>query len=167
MTALLNWRLWAAAGVAVLLAWTHWQAYRQGGASARVELAQVRQQAAEQVASAERKQREIELQRTRDVQEAATHAQTRIDALAADLAASRAAADGLRAAAASAARRACPNPSAAGAGTREPDPGALDLLVDVLGRADARAGELAEYADRARIAGSACERAYDALTVTK
>lgn len=40
MTALLNWRLWAAAGMAVLLAWTHWQAYRQGGAGARVELAQ-------------------------------------------------------------------------------------------------------------------------------
>ncbi|MDN7489519.1 DUF2514 family protein [Burkholderia sp. AU45274] len=42
---------------------------------------------------------------------------------------------------------------------------ALDLLADVLGRADERAGELAEYADRARIAGQQCERSYDALTV--
>jgi len=42
--------------------------------------------------------------------------------------------------------------------------GALDLLADVLGRADQRAGELAEYADRARIAGQQCERDYDALT---
>ncbi|MDN8078268.1 DUF2514 family protein [Burkholderia multivorans] len=41
---------------------------------------------------------------------------------------------------------------------------ALDLLADVLGRADQRAGELAEYADRARIAGQQCERDYDALT---
>ncbi|RQT43113.1 DUF2514 family protein [Burkholderia cepacia] len=41
---------------------------------------------------------------------------------------------------------------------------ALDLLADVLGRADQRAGELAEYADRARIAGHQCERDYDALT---
>lgn len=40
---------------------------------------------------------------------------------------------------------------------------ALDLLADVLGRADERAGELAEYADRARIAGQQCERDYDAL----
>ncbi|HHT8835096.1 TPA: DUF2514 family protein [Burkholderia cenocepacia] len=40
----------------------------------------------------------------------------------------------------------------------------LDLLADVLGRADQRAGELAEYADRARIAGQQCERDYDALT---
>ncbi|MCA8480509.1 DUF2514 domain-containing protein [Burkholderia multivorans] len=44
---------------------------------------------------------------------------------------------------------------------------ALDLLADVLGRADQRAGELAEYADRARIAGQQCERDYDALTVAK
>ncbi|MCA7962491.1 DUF2514 domain-containing protein [Burkholderia cenocepacia] len=44
---------------------------------------------------------------------------------------------------------------------------ALDLLADVLGRADQRAGELAEYADRARIAGQQCERDYDALTATK
>ncbi|HGL4259589.1 DUF2514 family protein [Burkholderia dolosa] len=41
---------------------------------------------------------------------------------------------------------------------------ALDLLADVLGRADEAAGELAEYADRARIAGQQCERDYDALT---
>ncbi|WP_175920404.1 DUF2514 family protein [Burkholderia pyrrocinia] len=40
---------------------------------------------------------------------------------------------------------------------------ALDLLADVLGRADQRAGDLAEYADRARIAGKQCERDYDAL----
>ncbi|WP_343726706.1 DUF2514 family protein [Burkholderia seminalis] len=43
---------------------------------------------------------------------------------------------------------------------------ALDLLADVLGRADQRAGELAEYADRARIAGQQCERDYDALTAS-
>ncbi|KVH44545.1 DUF2514 family protein [Burkholderia diffusa] len=41
---------------------------------------------------------------------------------------------------------------------------ALDLLADVLGRADERAGELAAYADAARIAGQQCERDYDALT---
>ncbi|WP_334004370.1 DUF2514 family protein [Burkholderia cepacia] len=41
---------------------------------------------------------------------------------------------------------------------------ALDLLANVLGRADQRAGDLAEYADRARIAGQQCERDYDALT---
>ncbi|PRG73349.1 DUF2514 family protein [Burkholderia cenocepacia] len=44
---------------------------------------------------------------------------------------------------------------------------ALDLLADVLGRSNQRAGELAEYADRARIAGQQCERDYDALTAPK
>lgn len=163
MTALLNWRLWAAAGVAVLLAWTHWQAYRQGGASARTELAQVRQQAAEQVAQAERRQREIEAQRTRDVQEIQTNAQEQIDALAADLAASRAAADSLRSAAASAARRACPRPASASTGQGQSDTAALDLLVDVLHRHSQELVAVGEYADRLRIAGRACERAYDAL----
>lgn len=38
------------------------------------------------------------------------------------------------------------------------------LLADLFSRLDAAAGELGEYADRARIAGAACERAYDALT---
>lgn len=38
------------------------------------------------------------------------------------------------------------------------------LLADVLGRIDARAGELAEALDASRIAGLACERSYDALT---
>lgn len=41
------------------------------------------------------------------------------------------------------------------------------LLADVLKRADDRAGQLAEYADRARAAGLACQRAYQSLTSTK
>lgn len=62
---------------------------------------------------------------------------------------------------ASVARTAC-DPATSGGGSAAGDP--LDVLTDVLGRADARAGELAEFADRARIAGRACERAYDALS---
>lgn len=54
------------------------------------------------------------------------------------------------------------HPAAAAGGPAAGD--ALDLLADVLRRADQRAGELAEYADRARIAGQQCERDYDALT---
>lgn len=37
------------------------------------------------------------------------------------------------------------------------------VLADLLGRAEERAGILAEYADGAWIAGTACERSYDAL----
>ncbi|WP_081636260.1 DUF2514 family protein [Pandoraea sp. SD6-2] len=39
----------------------------------------------------------------------------------------------------------------------------IGVLADVLGRADERAGKLAEFADAAHIAGLACERSYDAL----
>lgn len=39
----------------------------------------------------------------------------------------------------------------------------LDLLAGLLQRADDEAGILADYADRARIAGQQCERDYDAL----
>ncbi|HHQ4509410.1 TPA: DUF2514 family protein [Aeromonas hydrophila] len=40
------------------------------------------------------------------------------------------------------------------------------VLADLLGRADARAGELARAYDRARTAGLACERAYLSLTLS-
>ncbi|MBR8297458.1 DUF2514 family protein [Burkholderia cenocepacia] len=40
---------------------------------------------------------------------------------------------------------------------------ALDLLADVFGRSDERAGELAKIADERGIAGQQCERSYDAL----
>ncbi|OXI26851.1 DUF2514 family protein [Burkholderia sp. AU16482] len=39
----------------------------------------------------------------------------------------------------------------------------LDLLADLFGRADERAGELAKIADERGIAGQQCERSYDAL----
>lgn len=51
-----------------------------------------------------------------------------------------------------------------GSGETAGDP--IGVLADVLRRADDRAGILAEYADRARIAGQLCERSYDSLTVT-
>ena len=41
------------------------------------------------------------------------------------------------------------------------------LLAKLFDLADERAGELAEYADRARIAGQACERQYDSLATTR
>ncbi len=51
-----------------------------------------------------------------------------------------------------------------GNGWRAGDP--ILLLADVLGRADQRAGDLAQYADAARVAGQKCERDYDALIST-
>ncbi|KVX55961.1 DUF2514 family protein [Burkholderia cepacia] len=93
-------------------------------------------------------------------QEIATDAAKERDRAAADAADADAAADGLRkqvAALVADARR-------AGAATGSPATGdALDLLADVFGRADERAGELAKIADARGIAGQQCERSYDAL----
>jgi len=48
------------------------------------------------------------------------------------------------------------------AGKQSPAGDAIGVLADVLGRADQRAGELADFADRAHAAGLSCERDYDA-----
>lgn len=60
------------------------------------------------------------------------------------------------------ARAAAAHPGAGPAVAPAGDP--IGVLADVLGRADTRAGILAEYADAARVAGASCERDYDALT---
>ncbi|WP_071763661.1 DUF2514 family protein [Burkholderia ubonensis] len=91
-------------------------------------------------------------------QEIATHAAKERDRVRVDAAST---ADGLRrqvAALVADARR-----SAASAGGSSTG-GAFDLLADVIGRADARAEELAKIANERRIADQHCERSYDALT---
>lgn len=130
---------------------------------ARADIAHLRADMAVAQAAAEKRERDKEAQRAADVQEVATHAQSQIDSLAADLADSRGVADSLRAAVDSARRRACPSAPAAGAGQGQPGADPIGVLADVFTRADQRAGELAEYADRLRIAGTGCERAYDSL----
>ncbi|MBA9898520.1 DUF2514 family protein [Burkholderia cepacia] len=93
-------------------------------------------------------------------QEIATDAAKKHDLAVADVVAAGRAADGLRrqvAALVADVRR-------AGAAAGSPTTGdALDLLADVFGRADERAGELAKIADERGIAGQQCERSYDAL----
>ncbi|KVU99789.1 hypothetical protein WK76_02575 [Burkholderia ubonensis] len=94
-------------------------------------------------------------------QEIATDAAKERDQARVDAAAAASAADGLRrqvAALVAGIRRSATSAGGSSAGD------ALDLLADVLGRADARAGELATIADERGIAGQQCERSYDALT---
>ena len=55
-----------------------------------------------------------------------------------------------------------PGANPAAAGHQPPAGDAIGVLADVLGRADQRAGILADAADRAHAAGLACERDYDA-----
>ncbi|KVP77549.1 hypothetical protein WJ92_02925 [Burkholderia ubonensis] len=97
-------------------------------------------------------------------QEVAKNAAQQRDQARADAAAAASAADGLRkqvAVLVAGARHPATTSGSQATGD------ALDLLADVLGRADQRAGELAEYADRVRIAGQQCERDYDALTQSR
>jgi hypothetical protein len=63
-----------------------------------------------------------------------------------------------------AARGASANPSSPGLSAPTVDP--FGMLADVLGRADQRAGLLADLADRRGAAGQACVDFYNSLTVT-
>lgn len=164
MTALLSPRVWMAIGLAVILALSHAFIYRAGRAAVRVEFDAYKLNLAEQRILADRAQRTEEQRRTDVVTKEATNATTESNALAPDVRRATGAADGLRSAATSTARRACPSPAVATASPREPDTAALDLLVGVLERHSRELVEVGEHADRLRIAGSACERIADGLS---
>lgn len=127
-------------------------------------------QYADQVAAAERQRADEEAKRRKAEQELTREQEAHGEEVAAlrvdlDRARDRAAVESgrVRDAAASAAARAraqCADPTAADLGTPAGDP--IGVLADVLGRADERAGILADLADRRYIAGRACEREYDA-----
>ena len=142
-----------------------WQTEANSHAKTRAELETMRITA--QLATQARQAKEQELT---DAQ--ARHAQE-VQAMQASVDTARAAAGsaatrlrGAVAQAVSGARAQCADTGTAGVGEAAGD--TLGLLADVLGRADERAGKLAELADRQRIAGLACENAYaEAVKATK
>lgn len=114
---------------------------------------------------AEADARAEEQRRTAEVQKAADEAREREAQALADAAAANATGQRLRdrlAALAARGGQAASDPGPATGGPPAGDP--IGVLAGVLARADERAGILAQYADAARTAGLACERAYDALT---
>ncbi|WP_431512624.1 DUF2514 family protein [Variovorax sp. DAIF25] len=157
---LANWKLML---VGLLMALLGLQTVRVAG----LEQAAADQRAtdAESQRLAERAQRTEEQRRAAAVTKEATDAHARITTLEDDLRGARAAADGVRSAAASAAGRARAGACTAPRSPGDPGADAIGVLADVLRRADERAGVLAEHADRLRIAGIACERSYGALTI--
>ncbi len=156
---ILDPRVWLAfiVSLAITAGGCYFKGHADGVRTAAVA-AQKAQLAAVDAARAE------EERRTAAQQENADHAAKERDQARADAAAAASAADSLRKQVAVLVERAR-HPAVAAGSSAAGD--ALDLLADVLGRADQRAGELAEYADRARIAGQQCERNYDALTSGK
>ena len=135
----------------------------------RTAHADTRASYAAQVANAERVAREqaekhrVTEQELRDAQE--THAsEVKAIHINRDRAIARAAVESRRVqdaanAAAARARAQCANTTASELGASTDDP--ISVLAIVLGRADERAGILADIAEQRGIAGRACERAYD------
>lgn len=113
---------------------------------------------------AEADQRAEEQRRAAAAEEVIREAAEREAQARADAAAAGAVADRLRRQiAALTARGGAPSGGTATAPAGPPAGDPIGVLADVLERADRRAGILAEYADTARSAGLACERAYDSL----
>jgi hypothetical protein len=143
---------------------------RTRGASARTDAAQARQELAEYRATAAESGRLAE--RAQRTQEQTWR--SRVDGVIQDgqqqIAAARADADRAGGAALqlqqqlaayrAAVRAASAAPAAAEGGPPTADP--LDLLADLFGRADTRAGDLARIADERGAAGTICERHADA-----
>ena len=176
---LLPWWAFAAAG-AVAGALLAGGVQQTRVSNAKAELAQVREQHAQAVADAalakaaaharaleierELTAREQALQATIDRQDQdARHAQAKH---AADARAAGAAADRLRerlatiTRAASAGARVQADSNSSAARERAAADATARVLADVLASVDARAGALADFADRAHSAGASCERAY-------
>ncbi|MBY4946989.1 DUF2514 domain-containing protein [Cupriavidus respiraculi] len=147
-------RVWLAA---LLLALT---ALCGGYLKGRVDGSQ-KERAAQQAATlaAVQAARLEEQRRTNEQARIANEAAKEREQARADARASAAAADRLRK---RVAELVASNSAAPTGGASTDDP--IGMLADVLTRADRRAELLAEYADAARIAGQACERAYDSLS---
>lgn len=151
--------VWAWA-LAALLAWGAWQKHRAAAAGA--ELLEQRAAIAQQREQALQASIEKGAQRVADQQEITRHANQAAAAAQGDAARARAAAARVRAqAAADAARARAADP--ASRQQCEAAAAAAVLYADLLGRAVDRNVELADFADRASIAGEACQRAYDTL----
>lgn len=150
--------------VLLLLALLGWQWGRAEHAQRSADTYKTQLQAADSRIAFEVRARAVEQQRTKQLQEAqdADH-KARLVAEA-DARRADAAADSLRERAAQLAAAArCPVQDPAAATSGPPANAPADLLADLLGRSDEIAGELARYADQARLAGQLCERSYQAL----
>lgn len=113
---------------------------------------------------AEAQAREIERRRAESVAEVSAQAEAQNERLRRDLLASRGTADRLRRAVADTAARcrsASTDPAPAGSGETARATG--DVLAELHSRIDEAAGIIAAHADAARVAGQACEQAYEGV----
>ena len=132
------------------------QGWRYGEKISKMEAEQ-----AQAVTDAVTAARAEEQHRINKLEVIANDTRSKLDAAHADAAAARRSSDGLRKQLADYRTRTRCDSAVAGGSPPAEDP--LFLLSDLLSRADERAGDLAEFADRSHIAGRACETAYDSL----
>jgi chromosome segregation ATPase len=132
-------------------------------ASARTEHADYVARADKAAKDATDAARAEEQRRQREINQVRDDAQHQIKAAADDAAVAAATADSLQQQIDKllAGRSACDSRVAQGSATIRD---LTTVLADLRRRADERAGELARIADASRIAGQACERAYDSLS---
>lgn len=139
-----------------LAAWTV-QGWRYDAKISRIEAEQ-----ATALADAQAKARKIEQARVAAIEEVTKDADQKIAAVQADAAAAADSAKRLRAEVARL-RRAASDTSTTGSSSGQPGTDPIGVLAVVLGELDDRAGEVGRYADRLKVAGLACEKAYESL----
>nr|WP_304665104.1 DUF2514 domain-containing protein [Pseudomonas tremae] len=121
----------------------------------------------EAVATTTTEYRTEEQRRQKAANQVANHARQEQTAALTDAAVADAAGDRLRVEAGKLAAATSCSPSNTGAAERgKAASRAAMVLSELLSRSDARAGELAKYADSARVAGLACNRLVDELSGT-
>lgn len=115
----------------------------------------------------ERAERELEVRRRAEMEQLARDANEKLKKANADAANAAAVANGLQLRIAEFKRKLASSQAGGTSGIpvgSNPASSASDLLADMLSESIQRNGELAAYADRARLAGMACEQAYKTTT---
>lgn len=163
------WFLVRLAAVSLLVWWINHSGYTEGAHDKELEWsAKWNEQATELAtarADAEIAARDAERRRQADIENVRQDAEKQIASAERDAVAADAVAVGLREQAGRLAKRVSQCASDSGAAKSGDAAGqSAVVLADLLGRADARAGELARAYDRARASGLACQRSYLSLT---
>lgn len=164
LSILAGWKGYAAVALVAAGAggWLVWTIQDAALSDLRAQQAQVLEKQAQATVASVEAARKLEQQRTAAVEKERDNAQEKYKQAAADAAARSAATQRLRQRIDQVLANARSlNPAFADGGQTAGDP--LDLLADLLTRSLETAGQLATYADQARIAGLTCERSYDAV----
>ncbi|MDQ0084598.1 hypothetical protein J2W35_004967 [Variovorax boronicumulans] len=162
MPALLNPKVWIGIFIAVVLAFTHFFVWRSGKATVRNDFDTYKLAQQEQRILADRARSLLAAARQAAVNKEARDGQERIAALETDVAGARADGERMRNLYRTTAQRARELSRTASTGTGQPDSDPIGVFALLLERADTRAEIVGGYADRLRIAGSICERGWDA-----